>query len=154
MHTSRRQSALANASSASASSSSSGAAAAMGVTGDLDAVGVDPIYNTVDACVGSMFDSSVVKGKSGSSSVNSHSITCAHSRTPFQGSVSGTAIINGLHGESLSNGYQDLSHMGLGLRHRLRLIELPALYTSAYQQVGCLCCYVFWFCLCTNIHDQ
>jgi len=147
MHTSRRQSALANASSASASSSSSGAAAAMGVTGDLDAVGVDPIYNTVDACVGSMFDSSVVKGKSGSSSVNSHSITCAHSRTPFQGSVSGTAIINGLHGESLSNGYQDLSHMGLGLRHRLRLIELPALYTSAYQQVGCLCCYVFWFCL-------
>lgn len=138
-HANRRQAALANASaSADASSSSSasvsGIAAGGKTTGDLDAVGVDPMYNTVDACIGSMFNTSVVKGKAGASTSTSHTISCAHSRTPFQGSVSGTVVVHGLHGESLSCGYQDLSHMGLGLRHHLRLIELPTLYTSAYQQ--------------------
>jgi hypothetical protein len=87
-----------------------------------------------------MFDTSAVKLRTGSAGgrMTTHVITCAHSRTPFQGSVSGTAVVHGLHGESLGSGcgFYDISHLGLGRRHRMRLIELPSLFTSAYQQVS------------------
>jgi len=65
-----------------------------------------------------------------------YSISCLHSHTPFQGSVSGTYIIHGVHGESLTNnnGYNDLSHLGLGKRHIGGLMQLPSLYTDVYQR--------------------
>ena len=100
-----------------------------------EATGDDPFFETIDETSGSMFNTSTIKRKVDGTNVTSHSITCVHSRCPFQANLSGSIIVHGLHGESLPNGYNDLSHMGIGLRHRPRLMALPSLYTAIYQQV-------------------
>ncbi len=123
-----------------AAAAGSTSSAATGVGGEVevavDVTGADPILRLVDEYVGSMFDVRAVKLQgNGERGLLGHAITCVHSHTPFQGSVSGTAVVRGLHGESLDCGFADLSHMGLGVRHGLRLVKLPNLFTTVYHQV-------------------
>jgi E3 ubiquitin-protein ligase UBR2 len=84
-------------------------------------IGIDPVYPCIDDHFPGMFQSD--------------NLTSVHTSTPLLGSISGTHPIYGLNGERLSHGFADLSHMGIGLRHVSKLIDLPHLYTDIYQMV-------------------
>jgi hypothetical protein len=86
---------------------------------------VDPTYPFVDNFLGNSF-------------LPDRHITNIHAMTPLQGCVSGTMCAYGVNGECVNDFYCELSHaVGLsGLRHRRKLISLPAMYTDIYQRVS------------------
>jgi hypothetical protein len=87
-------------------------------------VGVDPSNEHIDAHVTEMFRDRSVQ------------LASLHSHAPLIGTVSGVNPIYGINGERLVSGYCDLSHFGLGVRHRGGLIPLPEVYTDLYQMVS------------------
>jgi hypothetical protein len=95
------------------------------VPADWKLVGVDPTYPFVDNFLGNSF-------------LPDRHITNIHAMTPLQGCVSGTMCAYGVNGECVNDFYCELSHaVGLsGLRHRRKLISLPAMYTDIYQRVS------------------
>eukprot|EP01041_Mallomonas_annulata_P000556 gene556-1070_t len=57
-----------------------------------------------------------------------------HSTTPLIGSFCGTRAIYGMDCNPLRNGFCDMSHLGIGLRHTAGLVRLPSLYTDLYHK--------------------
>lgn len=86
-------------------------------------IGLDPLNSHIDE------HRSDLLGKKGSRMAFMHSVT------PLVGSLCGTKTIYGLNCAPLKNGFADMSHLGLGLRHtRTALLPLPSLYTDLYQR--------------------
>ena len=92
-------------------------------------VGIDPSYKQVDGfCrpkgkvtqVGMLLGSNI-------------SIEPLLTRTPLVGSLTGREPVFGLRGTRLSHGYNDLSHLSVGSRHRGGLIRLPHAYTDLHR---------------------
>lgn len=88
-------------------------------------IGVDPVNLHVDAHLPDLY--------------NAES-PAIHTMAPLRGSVTGRAAVYGLSGRRLTEGYCDLSHFGLGNRHRGGFIPLPLVYTDLHQMVRqCIC---------------
>lgn len=58
-----------------------------------------------------------------------------HTVAPLRGSISGRTIVYGIQGAPLREGYNDLSHFGIGNRHKGGFISLPLVYTDLHQMV-------------------
>lgn len=94
-------------------------------------IGVDPVNLHVDAHLPDLY--------------NAES-PAIHTMAPLRGSVTGRAAVYGLSGQRLSEGYCDLSHFGLGNRHRGGFVPLPLVYTDLHQMVRqCICIMMFSF---------
>jgi hypothetical protein len=61
-----------------------------------------------------------------------------HNLAPLRGSVTGRGPIYGVQGHLLNDGYCDLSHLGMGNRHKGGFISMPL----AYTELHCLVRYV------------
>ena len=83
-------------------------------------IGVDPVNLHVDAHLPDLY--------------NAES-PAIHTMAPLRGSVTGRAAVYGLSGQRLSEGYCDLSHFGLGNRHRGGFVPLPLVYTDLHHMV-------------------
>jgi hypothetical protein len=83
-------------------------------------IGVDPVNLHVDAHLPDLY--------------NAES-PAIHTMAPLRGSVTGRAAVYGLSGKRLSEGYCDLSHFGLGNRHRGGFVPLPLVYTDLHHMV-------------------
>ena len=59
-----------------------------------------------------------------------------HNLAPLRGSVTGRGPIYGLQGSRLHDGYCDLSHLGMGNRHRGGFVSMPLAYTELHCLVS------------------
>lgn len=66
----------------------------------------------------------------------SNDSSTVHTMCPLRGSVTGRSAVYGVQGERLQNGFNDLSHFGLGNRHRGGFISLPLAYTDLHQMAS------------------
>lgn len=84
-------------------------------------VGVDPANVHIDA-----------------HSVDFHDEASQHLHTlaPFRASITGRAKVYGIQGMPLKEGFCDLSHFGMGNRHRGGFISLPLVYTDLHKLVS------------------
>jgi hypothetical protein len=101
-------------------------------------IGIDPTNEHIDAHLPDMFRDA------------GEQLSSFHSHAPLMGSVTGLSPIYGISGERLGQGYCDLSHMGLGLRHRGGLIQLPEIYTDIYQAVSVCLQRRVYLCRCSH----
>ena len=90
-------------------------------------VGIDPLYKQVDG-----FNPPKEKMPQGMLVVAIDADPLL-TRTPLVGSLTGRDPAFGLRGTRLTNGYNDLSHLSVGTRHRGGLIRLPNAYTDLHR---------------------
>ena len=83
-------------------------------------VGLDPTNIHVDAHLSNLYD---------------YDSPSVHTRAPLRGSITGRTLVYGIQGAPLREGFNDLSHFGVGNRHRGGLISLPLVYTDLHQMV-------------------
>ena len=89
-------------------------------------VGVDPLYKHVDGFC-------YPKEKIPQGLLGTTDIDPLLTRTPLVGSLTGRDPVFGVRGKRLTHGYNDLSHLSVGTRHRGGLISLPHLYTDLHR---------------------
>jgi hypothetical protein len=83
--------------------------------------GIDPTYPYFDETLPEEF--------------SNRDLNKLHSISPFMASITGTYSVYSVHGNRIQSFLCDFSHMGLRRHQRVKLVELPNLYTDIYHMV-------------------